>query len=61
MVYSDPGSNGCLYKTVARLHFVHKKGIAVDRIQFDSKLYEKIVQTSKSFYEKYIVKALLKK
>ena len=38
-----------------------KKGIAVDRIQFDSKLYEKIVQTSKRFYEKYIVKALLKK
>ena len=38
-----------------------KKGIAVDRIQFDSKLYEKIVQTSKSFYEEYIVKALLKK
>ena len=38
-----------------------KKGIAVDRIQFDSKLYEKIVQTSKSFYEKYIVKARLKK
>lgn len=38
-----------------------RKGIAVDRIHFDSHLYEKIVYTSKKFYEKYIVKALLNK
>lgn len=37
-----------------------KKGIAVDRIHFDSQLYEKI-NTSKKFYEKYIVNALLNK
>lgn len=38
-----------------------KKEKAVDRINFDSQLYEKIVNTSKKLYEKYIVKALLNK
>lgn len=42
-------------------HFIlyTKKGIAVDRIYFDNQLYEKIVNASKKFYEKYIVNALI--
>lgn len=41
--------------------YIQKGNIAVDRIHFDSQLYEKIVNTSKKIYEKYIVNALLNK